>query len=213
LAEADAGDSNAFRKKAKQLLKDPAIGKVDRHAIREILLDFDIAKATDDRFEARYRSLARDAKSEADRRRLEVKAHLAAMGPAVPAGMFEILALRPKGRALLPAFVALTISDAGRRLPEDPVITYLHARQYFLIKDFDTALLLLDKAEQLGLKSTSSSLWTAARMMAGISYFHLGRLSEARLLFRALFADPKVRLGQRERARDWAARADFESLR
>jgi hypothetical protein len=212
-AEADAGDSKAFRKKATQLLKDPSIGRVDRHAIQEILLDLDIAKGTDDRFEARYLSLAKDAKSEADRRRLEAKAHLAAMGLTVPKSMFEILALRPQGRALLPAYIALTISDASRRLPEDPVIAYLHARQYFLIKDFDTALSLLEKAEQLGLKSTASSLWTAAHMMEGTAYFHLGRLSEARLLFRALFADPNIRLGQRERARDWVERADFESSR
>ncbi len=211
-ALADAGDSPEFHKRAEALMKDPSIGMVDRYAIREILADRAVMTAPSASGRI-FEELARRAKSATDRRRLEVKSHLTRLDPLPSKAVFDILALRPSQRAASPALVALTIADSALTGPEDPVLFYLYARQYFLAGEWAETLRGFDTIDLWALAEAAPSLEVAVRMMRGQSLFHLGRLDEARFVFRSISKDPSVRLGHRAIAADWGDRVDFTAER
>ncbi len=208
-ALADAGLDDQVRKQAKELLVDDSMSSVSKAVFEEILADFDWVSGRRERARRVFSDLALRARSEADRRRLEVKAHLTTLTPESSGRLPSVLAKRPGPRAVSPPLAALTISAAAHARPEDPILTYLLARQHFNQRDYVKAITLLDTSERLGLGLTTDSLWAAARMLRAQAAFYLGKLSEAKALFQQITRDQSTRLATRATAHDWAVRCAF----
>ncbi len=205
----DAGRDGKVRDMAKRLVADPSTGAVEKNVIEEILTDLVARDAKPGKVGDTYRDLAQRAGNEADRRRLQVKAHLDGL-PDIDRRLFDVLSIRPGPRAVSDAHAALLIADGAAARPNDPVLAYLHARQYFNQQDYEQALGLMGRAVELGLYETTSALGLEGRMVRAWSLYHLGQLDLAAAGFNAIAADPAIPLGGREMARDWAERATFE---
>jgi hypothetical protein len=212
-AAVDRGDKEEIREMAGAYLKDPAFSKVVKNTINEILADLDAAEARWQGLAGRYLALAEEAANDDTRRRLEVKAHLAALDGERDKRLFHVLAAAPGPQPVTPPLAALIIADAAQSRPEDPILAYLHARQYYNQQDFNGALERLERAQALGLPRTTPSLYLAARMIRAESMLQLGRLDEAQDAFQKIAKDPKVRLGARALAKDFADRARFLQTR
>ncbi len=208
LAANEEGDWRRVRARIKEAVQDPNTGEADKNALEEMLVDLDVAEQRDRSYAAAYERLLSGAESEDRRRLLYVKAHLARTGTEYPR-IFDVLSLRPGARAVSEILSALLIAAEAASKPDDPVRTYLLARQFFNAEDYNQALRVLDRAETLGLLSTPSPLVVAARFMKADALTALGRYETATLLYGELAADASVREGLRETARDKAARAMF----
>lgn len=205
----DVGHVAEARKMGKHLLGDSSTGVVERNIIEEILTDLDASQSRPGEVRDAYRLLAQRAGTQSDRRRLQVKAHLDGIED-IDRRLFEVLAIRPGPRTVSDTLAALLIADGAATHPADPILAYLHARQYFNQKDYPKALFLMEKAVAQGLYDTTPALSLEGRMMRAETLYHLGRLELAAAGFRAIATDAEVPLGGRELARDWDARVYFE---
>lgn len=207
-ALARAGDREAVRAAAAKLLADEGIGAVRRDAVLEILADLDAAR---DPAAARtgYEALARAAPSEEARRTLEVKARLAGMPGDAAGPLLAALARQPGASAPPEPLFLLAVARAARAAPDDPVLAYLLTRQHCRFEDHAVCLALLESLPERDGEELLPSIGLEARMLRGRALLGLGRTAEAVALFDGLAADGTLRLGTRELAADWAARARF----
>ena len=212
LAEARRGDRDAVRAEAGRLLADESIGEVRGLMVREILADI---KASSNPGVARveYEALARGAPSEDLRRTLEVKARLTGMPPDVAGPLLAVLARQPAATAPSEQLFLLSLARAVRELPGDPVLAYLLARQHCRIEDHEGCLDLLGSPPIADTADFAGSIALEVRMLRGRALLGIGRTAEAAALFDDLTADETLRLGTRELAADWAARARFPADR
>jgi hypothetical protein len=205
-----SGDEDGARSMARELSSDKGLGLVRLDAIEEILADMDAAESP--AASARtYALLASRTAGENQRRKLEVKHHLAANHPGLTETLLRVLSRHPGPEPIPAPLQMLMVADAARRNPSDPILAYLVARQHFTFRDDERSLALLDEAEKLGLAGTAQSIWLEARMMRGRTLLREGRFDEARRVFERLVDDDAVREGARERARDWADRCEFSA--
>jgi hypothetical protein len=191
-----------------ELLADPGLGLVRSALVREILADLDSAEhraATT----GVYRDLAAEAAGEDQRRTLQVKSHLAASPNPASAPVLEVLKRRPGTSPTPEPLAMLVIADAAASAPDDPILTYLLARQHFRYRNPQRTLELLEAAKRLGLAGTTPSLLLEARLMQAQSYHALGEFDHAERLFTALAEKSNLREGARELAQDWAERSAF----
>ncbi|MFO8070621.1 MAG: hypothetical protein R6V85_01990 [Polyangia bacterium] len=208
-ALARAGRVREVRRRAEDLLSDPAVGSVQRDRIREVLADLRVDNDPERAREA-YLELAATAPSEAARRRLAVKARLARLPSGTVGEIRAALAHRPGPAAPGEPLLMLHIARAAGELPGDPVLRYLLARQHFRYDDFEVALAQIDRALELKLASAGESLELEAKIMRGRCLLGLDRRDEAARELEKIAGDARYRTGARERAADLAARAVFE---
>jgi hypothetical protein len=210
LARVRSGDGAAVRAEASRLLAEEGLGTVRRDAVREILADLD-AVSNPEAARTEYLALARSAAGEDARRVLEVKARLAGLPAELTAPLLATLARQSPASAPSEQLFLLSAARAARELPEDPVLAYLLARQHCRFEDHEVCLGLLDALPGAG--ELPPPVASEARMLRGRALLGLGRTGEAAALFDALAADGALRLGLRELAADWAARARFTAGR
>ncbi|MCP4602061.1 MAG: hypothetical protein GY847_16355 [Proteobacteria bacterium] len=209
----DAGKTESARKRAHDLLADPSVNSVRRTIIKEILADLDVASGKTDKAQRVFADLALVARNEADRRRLHVKTHLAGLSGRTPRRLLDILAQRPGPRAMSKTLAALTIAESVHEMPNDPILTYMLARQHFFYRDFEAVISWLERANEMGLAQATDSIRLAARMLQAQSSFHLGRYKDASALFKKISTDTTIRHAARVRARDWEDRCEFHAAK
>jgi hypothetical protein len=207
----DSGKIGEARGKAADLLKAPEIDSVNKAFIEEILSDFDLADNRNFLAKTRFDDLSSRARDESDRRRLQVKARLALYESPSIRRALQALAWRPGQRAVPQTLAMLAIAESSCEMPDNPILSYLVARQHFNLRDWGAAIAWLDKAEERGLTDTTASIHLEARMLKAEATFHLGRFEEARALFGLIASDVSVRQGLRARARDWEERSAFHA--
>ncbi|HUT78476.1 MAG TPA: hypothetical protein VM285_12360 [Polyangia bacterium] len=207
-ALARAGDRDAVRAEAAKLLADDGIGAVRRDAVREILADLDVS-GDPAAARAEYVALARAAPGDDARRTLEVKARLTGLPADLASPLLAVLARQPGTSAPPEPLFLLDVARAARATPGDPVLAYLLARQHCRFEDHGVCLALLESLPERDGEELPPSIGLEARMLRGRALIALGRTVEAASLFDALAADDGLRLGARELAAAWAARARF----
>jgi tetratricopeptide (TPR) repeat protein len=208
-ARVDAGQTDLARKQAKQMLDSPSISSVTRAGIRELLADLDIKSGKKAQPAAIFSELSQDAPSDEDRRRLQVKAYLAAHLNDLTEPILEMLALRPSTRRTSSPLAVFALGEAACQMPGDPIIAYLISRLHYLNEDYEGAIDALEIAVKSGLAGTGDAIWLTARMIQGEALFHMGQFKEAAGRFDALAHDTALSEGAREHARDWSERCLF----
>jgi hypothetical protein len=205
----DSGKIESMKKEATKLLVNSSLNRVQKDAVQEVLADHDVAAFRFHEAKRSYADLALTAANENIRRTLEVKTQLAGLEDKGLRPLFQILARRPEVQGTWQTTAALTISAAAFTHPDNPLFAYLLARQYFNARDYKNAIRWLEKATDLGLEKTTSSLWLAARLLQGRALFYSGDFGSAEAQFKGVEEDQRIRQGARDMARDWKERSAF----
>ncbi len=206
-----SGRCDEARAMADDMLVDTTVSKSRKNALREMLADLEFGAGNTGEAARKYAELSADAPSNADRRRLQMKAALAALDPGVVAPVIEILARSPGPDGLSEPLAMLSIADAARVYPDNPFLAYLLARQYFRHGDPEGTLAKLEDMERIALNETTPDIALAARRMRGQSLLVSGRNTEAALIFQKIVNDDIAPSGAREYARDWMDRCKYYS--
>ncbi|MDJ0765323.1 MAG: hypothetical protein QNJ97_20250 [Myxococcota bacterium] len=207
----DMRDFDTAQDQAQALLRGNELNAVQRARVEEILADAAVNQGYLKKASATFVALIPKARNANDRRRLEVKAHLAALSKASSNRVLEVLALRPSRSNASPAIAALAIADAVIENTEDPILAYLYARQHVIHFHGNAASALewLSKSESLGLASASDPLYLEARMLRGRSLLAAGDTESARSVFGKLAANSDLSPSAKEKAKDWQDRCVF----
>jgi tetratricopeptide (TPR) repeat protein len=205
----DAEKTQEVRDWADGLMEDPEVGSVYRATIREIIADLDLEKREKrDEVNETYLKLADFARDDSERRRLQVKAHLVTLEEQSVNNILKALAARPGPDSSLESTL-FAIAESAKKRPDDPVIAYLAARQYFNHGDFTSAVTGLKKADSLGLGGISEALDLESHMLRGRALFYMSKYDEAKEVFSLIASDDSRRLGAVVLAKDWQERCNF----
>ena len=206
-----SGRCDEARAMADDMLNDTTVGKSRKNALHEMMVDLEFGTGSSDAVARKYAELSADAPSNADRRRLQMKAALATLDPRVVAPIIKVLARSPGPDDPSEPMAMLAIADGARKYPNNTFLAYLLARQYFRHGLPEGTLAKLDVLERIGLEETTPDIALTAQEMRGQSLLELGRNTEAALIFRKIADDDTTPNGAREYARDWMDRCDYYS--
>lgn len=208
-ALADAGRKNAVRGMGEKLLVDEEISRATRMSIEEILADMDVEEGKLESGGAVYAKLAQEVAGESEIRRLQAKAHFVNLRKETIKYLLKILYLEPGPEQVSEPLSALLIADAYADSKEDPVVTYILARQHFRYENYPRTIELFKRAERLGLAGISVEMLYSARMAIAESLFELQRYGEAKTAFESIQLDTSFGDGLRKIAEDWAKRSEY----